>query len=142
MSFQLENTVDVFERMPKLISPQVHRWIDLAAAAAFAIVGGVFLGRGSRRAATPAFINAAAIVGVSSQTDYEGDGVKPISFKMHGLIDLLLATTATAEPLIFGFPGDGEAAFFYGGGPSVVGVVATTDWNAGSKQARTVGRAA
>ena len=142
MSFQLESTVDVFEGVPKLISPQVHRWIDLAAAAAFAIVGGVFLRRGSGRVATPAFINAAAIVGVSSQTDYEGNGVKPISFKMHGLIDLLLATTAAAEPVIFGFPGNGVAAFFYGGGPSVVGVVATTDWNAGTRKARTVGRAA
>ena len=141
MSFQLESTVDVFEGVPKLISPQVHRWIDLAAAAAFAIVGGVFLGRGRGRVATPAFINAAAIVGVSSQTDYEGNGVKPISFKMHGLIDLLLATTAAAEPVIFGFSG-AEAAFFYGGGPSVVGVVATTDWNAGTRKARTVGRAA
>lgn len=142
MSFQLESTVDVFEGVPKLVSPQVHRWIDLAAAAAFAIVGGVSLGRGSGRAATPAFINAAAIVGVSSQTDYEGNGVKPISFKMHGLIDLLLATTAAIEPVIFGFPGNGEAAFFYGGGPSVVGLVATTDWNAGTRKARTVGRAA
>jgi hypothetical protein len=142
MSFQFENTVDVFERVPKFISPPVHRWIDLAAAAAFAVLGGIFLARGNRRVATPAFINAAAIMGVSSQTDYEGDGVKPISFKVHGLIDLLLATTATAEPLIFGFPDEGEAAFFYSGGPSVVGVVATTDWNASTRKTRAVRRAA
>jgi hypothetical protein len=142
MNFEFENTVDVFERMPKLISPQVHRWIDLSAAAAFAVMGGIFLGRGNNRAATPAFINAAAVAAVSSQTDYDGDGAKPISFKMHGLIDLLLATTATAEPVIFGFPTDPEATLFYGGGPGVVGVVAVTDWNAVARNARTVERAA
>lgn len=142
MNFQVENTVDVFERAPKFISPQVHRWIDIAAASAFAVMGGLFLGRGSRRAATAALINAGTAAGVSWLTDYDGDGAKPISFKLHGFLDLVLATTSAAEPLLFGIPRDEEAAFFYASGPGVVAVVATTDWNASQRQARRRGRAA
>jgi len=142
MNYQFEKAVDLFEPAPKLISPQVHRWIDIAAASAFAVVGGLFLGRGSGRAATAAFINGATAAGVSLFTDYDGDGAKPISFKIHGFLDLVLAATAASEPLLFGFPGDGEAAFFYASGPGVVGVVAMTDWNATDRKAQRAEQAA
>jgi hypothetical protein len=142
MNYQLEKTVDLFERAPKLISPQVHRWIDIAAASAFAVMGGLFLGRGTGRAATAAFINGGTAAAVSLLTDYDGDGTRPISFKIHGFLDLVLATTAATEPLLFGFSGDGEAAFFYGSGPGVVAVVAMTDWNAAARNALRAERAA
>lgn len=142
MNLQVENTVDVFERAPKIISPQVHRWIDITAAATFAVMGGVFWGGGNRRAASAALINAGTVAGISSLTDYDGDGTKPISFKMHGFLDLVLAGTAATEPLLFGFPADGEAALFYGGGPGVVAVVAMTDWNAADRRVAGAERAA
>jgi hypothetical protein len=142
MNYQLEKTVDVFERVPKLISPQVHRWIDIAAATAFAVMGGFFLGRGNGRAATAAFINGSTAASVSLFTDYDGNGTKPISFKIHGFLDLVLAVTAATEPLMFGFPRSEEAAFFYGGGPGVVAVVAMTDWDAADHKAQRVERAA
>lgn len=134
MKYQLEKTVDIFERTPKLISPGIHRWIDIAAASSFAIIRGFLLGRGNGRAATAAFINGGTAATVSLLTDYDGDGIKPISFRMHGFLDLVLAATVTGEPLIFGFPSDKEAGFFYSGGPGVVAVVAMTDWNAADRQ--------
>jgi hypothetical protein len=136
MNFDIEKTVDIFRRAPKPISPQVHRWIDIAAASAFAAMGGIFLSRGKRRAATAAFIDTGAVACLSLFTDYDGDGVKPISFKMHGFIDLVLAATAATEPPMLGFPADAEAAFFYSGGPGVVAVVAMTDWDAAERGAR------
>src|SRR5690242_4548426 len=113
MNFEPEKTVDIFNRAPKPISPQVHRWLDIAVTSAFAVMGGIFLSRGRGRAATAAFVNAGMVAGVSMFTDYDGDGVKPISFKMHGFMDIMQAATAASAPLTFGFAGDREAAFFY-----------------------------
>ena len=56
--------------------------------------------------------------------------------------DLVLAAMSATEPLLFGFARDEEAAFFYGSGPGVVSVVATTDWNAGQRKVRRRERAA
>lgn len=142
MNFSPEKTVDAFDKAPKLISPEVHRWLDVAVTSTFAIMGGIFLKRRHGRAATAAFINAGMVAGVSMLTDYDGDGVKPISFKMHGFMDIVQAATAASAPLMFGFAGDGEAAFFYSQAGSEVGVVATTDWDAGDRNIRRLDRAA
>jgi len=136
MNFNPAKTVDIFNRAPKPISPQVHRWLDVAVTSAFAIMGGIFLSRGRGRAATAAFVNAGMVAGVSMFTDYDGDGVKPISFKMHGFMDIMQAATAATAPLTFGFAADREAAFFYSQAGSEVGVVAMTDWDAGDRNAR------
>jgi hypothetical protein len=142
MNFNPENTVDIFERAPKPISPQVHRWLDVAVTSAFAVVGGIFASRGNGKAATAAFINAGMVAGVSMFTDYEGNGQKPISFKMHGFMDIVQAATAATAPLMFGFAGEGESAFFYSQAGSEVGVVAMTDWDAGERAARRLDYAA
>ncbi len=136
MNFNPESVPDIFENAPKTISPRVHKWLDVAVTSAFAVVGGIFLSRGSKRAATAAFINAGMIAGVSLFTDYTGEGRKPISFKMHGFLDLVQATTAATAPLLMGFPADAEASFFYGQASSEVGVVAMTDWDAADRAAR------
>jgi len=135
MNFDIEKTVDIFERAPKPISPNVHRWLDVAVTSAFAMMGGIFLARGNGRAATGAFINAGMVAGVSMFTDYDGDGRKPISFKTHGFLDLVQAATAATAPVMFGFAGNREAAFFYSQAGSEVGVVAMTDWDAAERAA-------
>ena len=142
MNFEPEKTVDIFERAPKPISPQVHRWLDVAVTSAFAVMGGIFLSRRNKRAATAAFINAGTVAGVSMFTDYDGDGRKPISFKMHGFLDIMQAATAGTAPLMFGFPADAAASFFYSQAGSEVGVVAMTDWDAGDRNARRLDYAA
>jgi hypothetical protein len=136
MNFNPEKTVDIFDRAPKPISPQVHRWLDVAVASAFAMMGGIFVSRRRGRAATAAFINAGMVAGVSMFTDYDGDGVKPISFKTHGFMDIVQAATAATAPLMFGFAGRREATFFYSQAGSEVGVVAMTDWDAGDRRLR------
>lgn len=136
MNLELSKTVNIFEGAPKPISPQVHRWLDVAVTAAFAMMGGLFLGRGNKRAATGALINAGMVAGVSAFTDYDGDGRRPISFKLHGFMDLVQATTAATAPLWLGFPADAESAFFYSQAGSEVGVVALTDWDAAERRAR------
>ena len=122
---------DAFRNAPKIISPQVHCWLDVAVTSYYAVLGTMFAKRGNGRAATAAFVNAAMIGGVSAFTDYSGTGKKPISFKMHGTLDALQATTAALAPLLHGFAGEAESAFFYSQAANEAAVIATTDWNAG-----------
>ncbi len=85
---------DLFAKMPKLISPRVHAWLDGAVTAYFVGVGAWYLRRGNKGAATTAFVNAGIVAGVSLLTDYDGDGKRPINFKMHGTLDAVQAATA------------------------------------------------
>ncbi len=122
---------DAFRRVPKVISPQVHRWLDVAVTGYFAVLGTIFAKRGNGKAATAAFVNAAMVGGVSAFTDYNGTGKKPISFKMHGTLDALQASTAALAPLLHGFSDEAKSAFFYGQAANEAAVIAFTDWNAG-----------
>jgi hypothetical protein len=122
---------DAFSKAPKIISPQVHRWLDVAVTGYFAVLGIVFAKRGNSRAATAAFANAAMVGGVSAFTDYNGTGKKPINFKMHGTLDAVQAATAALAPVLHGFADEAESAFFYGQAANEAAVIATTDWNAG-----------
>jgi hypothetical protein len=127
-----ETTVpDAFRRVPKLISPRVHAWLDFAVSSYFIGLGVWFAVRGKGGAATAAFINGGMVAGVSLMTDYEGDGSKPINFKLHGTLDAVQATTAALGPVIHGFADEPEAAFFWGQAANEVAVIATTDWDAG-----------
>ena len=128
-----ESTIpDTFRRVPKLISPRVHAWLDVAVTAYFGILGALFATRGKKGAATAAFVNAAMVAGVSLMTDYQGTGEKPINFKMHATLDALQATTAALGPMLHGFAGKPEAGFFYGQAANELAVIASTDWDAGT----------
>ena len=127
-----ESTIpDSFRRVPKLISPRVHAWLDVAVTAYFGILGALFASRGKKGAATAAFVNAGMVAGVSLLTDYQGLGEKPISFKMHATLDALQATTAALGPVLHGFAGEPESAFFYAQAGNELAVIASTDWDAG-----------
>jgi hypothetical protein len=127
-----EGTIpDAFQKAPKIISPQVHRWLDVAVTGYYAVLGTIFAKRGNARAATAAFVNAAMVGGVSAFTDYDGTKKKPISFKMHGTLDAFQAATAALAPVLHGFADEGESAFFYGQAANEVAVIASTDWDAG-----------
>ena len=71
------------------------------------------------------------VAGVSAMTDYEGTGRKPINFKLHGTLDAVQATTAALGPVLHGFAGEPESAFFYGQAVNEIAVIATTDWDEG-----------
>jgi len=132
-----ESTVpDAFRKMPKFISPQAHAWLDAATTAYFVVLGFWFAGRRKKGAATAALVNAGMVAGVSVLTDYEGTGKKPISFKMHGTLDAVQATTAALAPVLHGFEGTPEAKYFYLQAVNETTVIAGTDWDAGMPTAR------
>jgi hypothetical protein len=122
---------DAFRKVPKLVSPRVHAWLDFAVTTYFLGLGVWFAMRGKGRAAAAAFVNGGMVAGVSMFTDYDGDGIKPISFKLHGTLDAVQATTAALVPPLLGFAGESEAKYFFGQAANEVGVISTTDWDAG-----------
>jgi hypothetical protein len=122
---------DAFRKVPKYISPKVHAWLDFAVTTYFLGLGVWFAIRGRGRAATAAFINGGMVAGVSMNTDYDGDEVKPINFKMHGTLDAAQATTAALAPVLLGFADEPEAKYFWGQAANEAGVIAMTDWDAG-----------
>jgi hypothetical protein len=127
-----ETTIpDAFRRAPKLISPRVHAWLDVAVTTYFLGLGVWFAVRGKGRAAAAAFVNGSMVAGVSMLTDYDGDGKKPIDFKMHGTMDAVQMTMAGLGPIMHGFAGEPEAKYFYAQAANELGVIATTDWDAG-----------
>jgi hypothetical protein len=130
-----ETTIpDAFRGVPKYFSPRVHSWLDFAVTTYFLGLGVWFAMHGRGRAATAAFINGAMVAGVSALTDYEGDGRKPLGFKMHGTLDAVQAATAALGPVLNGFAGEPEAEFFWGQAANELGVIATTDWDAGTPE--------
>ncbi len=127
---------DAFRGVPKYISPRVHRWLDVAVTGYFVGLGIWFAVRGKGRAATAAFVNGGMVAGVSALTDYERTGRKPISFKMHGTMDAVQATTAALGPVLHGFANKPEAKYFYAQAGNEVGVIAMTDWDAGMPESQ------
>jgi hypothetical protein len=122
---------DTFHKSPKLISPKLHAWLDVAVTGYFAALGLWFAAQGKRRPATAAFVNAGMIAGVSLLTDYEGDGGKPINFKLHATLDAVQATKAALAPLLYDFADEPESVFFYGQAANELAVIASTDWDDG-----------
>src|SRR5438270_1806684 len=127
---------DAFRRAPKIISPRVHAWLDAAVTGYFVVLGAIFAKRGKAGAATAAFVNAGMVAGVSMLTDYDGTRKKPISFKLHGTLDAMQATTAALGPMLHGFADEPESAFFYGQAANELAVIASTDWDAGMPSKR------
>jgi hypothetical protein len=131
-----ETTIpDTFANVPKLISPRVHAWLDVAVTGYFLTLGAIFAARGKGGPASAAFVNAGMIAGVSLFTDYQGTREKPINFKMHGTLDAIQAATAALGPVLHGFASEPESAFFYGQAANEVAVIAFTDWDEGMPSA-------
>lgn len=122
---------DAFRKVPKMISPRVHKWLDIAVTSYFMGLGIWFAIRGKGRAAAAAFVNGTMVGGLTMLTDYDGDGKKPVDFKMHGTMDAVQMTMAGLDPVMHGFIGEPEAKYFYIQAANELAVIATTDWDAG-----------
>ncbi|HEY7351245.1 MAG TPA: hypothetical protein VH596_00635 [Terriglobales bacterium] len=136
LDFNEATIPDAFRKVPKLISPKVHAWLDIAVTGYFAVLGTVFAVQKKKGPAIAAFVNAGMVAGVSAFTDYNGSGKKPINFKLHGTLDAAQATTAALAPVLHGFADEPESAFFYGQAANELAVIATTDWEQGMKRGR------
>jgi len=74
--------------IPKKISPQQHRILDYLTIGAFGLAGAL-MWPSNRRAGIAAFLNAVYILGFTVNTDYDGDGRRPLSFKTRGKLDIV-----------------------------------------------------
>src|SRR3982750_2599107 len=95
------------------ITPAMHAVLDYTVAATFLGVAAWFAGR-HRRAAALALTNGVMVAVMSMLTDYPGGLLPVLSFRGHRNADVLQAALAGAGPVLFGFAGDREAAYFYG----------------------------
>jgi hypothetical protein len=121
--------------IPKKISPRQHRLLDVATIAAFGIAGAI-MWAGNRRAGIAAFLNGAFVLGYSAFTDYNGNGVKPISFETHGKLDVAQASLAAAAPKVLGFSDEKKSWFFFGQAMNETMVLAMTDFPAAERRER------
>jgi hypothetical protein len=120
--------INALTPVPKTISPAKHAMLDYGVAATFLSLGFRYKGRNNAAAAL-AFINGGMVLGMSMATDYPGGIWKKISFRTHGVLDMVQAALAGFGPLLFGFAGTGDAKPFYTQAASEVGVIAATDWD-------------
>jgi glyoxylase-like metal-dependent hydrolase (beta-lactamase superfamily II) len=111
-----------------VISPGQHAVLDYAVAATFFVVAAA-LARRHRPASRLAALNGAMVLGMSLLTDYPGGVYRVLPFKGHRTGDIGQAALAGLGPMLMGFSGDREAAFFYSQALSEVGVIAATDWS-------------
>jgi hypothetical protein len=117
------------DRIGRPISPRQHAVLDYGVAAMFVALGAA-LAHHHRPAATLALINGAMVLGMSMLTNYPGGVYRRLSFKTHRTGDIAQAALAALGPVLFGFAGEREAAYFYAQAASEIGVIAATDWDA------------
>lgn len=124
----MTNMTDQLPQIPKLLGPAGHAVMDYMTAGTLLCAGFALRGRHSR-ASTLAFVNGAAVLGLSLMTDYPGGVFRKISFKTHGVIDAVQAVMMAAGPALMGFSKDPEATLFHGQAALEAGVMAATDWD-------------
>ena len=114
--------------VPKYIDSRAHAVLDYVTAGGFFALGASMIGH-HPRAATLAFVNAGAVLGLSLMTDYPGGVFRRISFQTHGLIDAIQAGITAAGPMLLGFADEPEAQPFHAQAVLEAGIIGATDWN-------------
>ncbi len=125
----LIRTLMLGNRLPRVIDPHSHEVLDYLVTGYFLVLSGMFWGNHKRASAT-ALINGMAVLGATLMTDYDGDGRKPISFPMHGKIDIAQMGMASMLPVLLGFGGNWRSSLFQLQAASEAAVIASTDWEA------------
>jgi len=127
---QNKDLMQVVDRVPKIIDPQAHAVLDYVTAGSMLAMGVALLKR-NRRAANLAFVQGGMILGVSLMTDYPGGVWKRLSFRTHGMLDVLTASMSAMMPALLGFGREPEASLFHGQAAMEFAVVAATDFGDG-----------
>ena len=124
----MQNAIKVMtNRMPKVVSPKTHAIIDYATAAAF-IGMGIFLWRRNKRAAMASLICGGAEAATSLVTDYPGGVWKLMNFRVHGGVDVGMATLVASMPEIMKFEDENSARFFSMQAMNIAAVTGLTDF--------------
>jgi len=124
----MQNAIKVMtNRMPKVVSPKTHAIIDYATAAAF-IGMGIFLWRRNKRAAMASLICGGAEAATSLVTDYPGGIWKLMNFRVHGGVDVGMATLVASMPEIMKFEDENSARFFSMQAMNIAAVTGLTDF--------------
>jgi hypothetical protein len=117
------------DNVPKVIDPAAHAVLDYLTAGSFLAVGFAWMRR-HPRASTLAFINGASVLAASLLTDYPGGVWRKLSFRTHGILDVMQASMSATMPALLGFGSDPEAQFFHAQAALEAGVIAATDFSA------------
>ncbi|MCU1272036.1 MAG: hypothetical protein JWN74_3330 [Acidobacteriaceae bacterium] len=126
----------VLKPVPRFISPKGHAIIDYMTIGSFFMSAAWFWSR-SKRAALAAAICGGAELAISLITDYPGGMKKAIAFRIHGDIDLGLATMTAAMPEFLAFEDDHEKKFFLAQGAMITAVRELTKFSRPSLAERT-----
>ena len=114
-------------KMPKVINPTAHAFIDYAMAASFFGMA-AFFWRRNKRAAVAALVCGTAETVTSLCTDYPGGVVDEISFETHGTIDFGLSGLVASLPDMLRFSDEPESRFFRMQGLALATVTGLTDF--------------
>jgi hypothetical protein len=129
-----DQALDLYERIPKPISPKVHAFLDYGVTAYFLAVAAESFRNENKAAGIAALVNGAMVGGMSAITDYPG-GINPmISFETHGIMDVVQGIFAGLAPMLMGFSDTDEAKYFYMQAVNEAAVVALTDFTAVSRE--------
>ena len=116
--------------MEKLIGPKSHAVLDYATAGTFFALAARY--RETNPAASLlAFVNGAAVLGLSLLTDYPGGLFPAVSFRTHGVVDAIQAAMSATGPALMGFADTPEARVFYSQAATETAVIAATDFSDG-----------
>ena len=118
----------ITENVPKVIDARTHAVLDYLTAGSFLAMGFAWMNR-HPRASTLAFINGASVLAASLLTDYPGGVWRTLSFRTHGMLDVMQASMSATMPALLGFGSDPEAQFFHAQAALEAGVIAATDFS-------------
>ena len=113
--------------LPRFISPKAHAFVDYVSVGSFFMSAAWFWSH-NKRAALASAICGGTQLALSLLTDYPGGTNKAISFRMHGEIDLGLATMSAAMPEFFDFENEHEKKFFLVQGAVITAVRELTEF--------------
>jgi hypothetical protein len=86
-------------RLPKFVSPDLHRTADYVISGVL-LAGGVALLRNNRRAAFASLACGGSLLGLSLATRYPGHGRSLVNFPRHGKAEISIAFVLAALPEI------------------------------------------
>lgn len=114
-------------RLPKFVSPDLHRTADYLISGVL-IASGVSLLRNNRRAAYAALACGGSLLGLSLVTRYPGQGRRFVGFSRHGKTEIGVAFVLAALPEILRLE-KGTSQFFAVNAAAITALANLTDFH-------------